>query len=114
MIREWDLKNIHPESAACAIICTGKKYRGDILLFSSTLICQPGEDGITEESMIAPRTEIGLCLATAENILGVMLYKDGNEVLPHVLRVGNTKIDEACTKAIELMSIEFCPNLAVI
>lgn len=91
-----------------------KKYRGDILLFSSTEICQPGEDGITEESLVAPRTEAGLCLATAENILNVMLYKDGNEVLPHVLRIDNTGFDNACKKAIELMSMEFCPDIAVI
>ena len=91
-----------------------KKYRGDILLFSSTEICQPGEDGITEESLVAPRTEVGLCFATAENILNVMLYKDGNEVLPHVLRLDNTEIDDACRKAIELMNMEFCPDIAVI
>ena len=91
-----------------------KKYRGDILLFSSNEICRPGEDGITEESLVAPRTEVGLCLATAENILNVMLYKDGNEVLPHVLRLSNTEIDEACKKAIELMSMDFCPDVAVI
>ena len=91
-----------------------KKYRGDILLFSSTEICQPGEDGITEESLVAPRTEAGLCLATAENILNVMLYKDGNEVLPHVLRIDNTGFDNACKKAIELMSMEFCPDIAQI
>lgn len=91
-----------------------KKYSGNLLFFSSTEICQPGEDGITEESLVAPRTEIGLCLATAENILSVMLYKDGNEVLPHVLRLGNTEIDEACIKAIELMSMDFCPDIAVI
>ena len=91
-----------------------KKYRGDILLFSSTEICQPDEDGITEKSLVAPRTEIGLCLATAENILNVMLYKDGNEVVPHVLRLDNTGIDDACEKAIELMSMEFCPDIAVI
>ena len=91
-----------------------KKYRGDILLFSSTEICQPGEDDITEESLVAPRTEVALCLATAENILNVMLYKDGNEVLPHALRLGNTEIDEVCKKAIELMNMDFCPGLAVI
>ena len=91
-----------------------KKYRGNILLFSSTEICQPDEDGITEKSLVAPRTEVGLCLATAENILNVMLYKDGNEVLPHVLRLGNTGLDDACGKAIELMNMEFCPDIAVI
>ena len=91
-----------------------KKYRGDILLFSSTEICQPDEDGITEKSLVAPRTEVGLCLATAENVLNVMLYKDGNEVLPHVLRLDNTGIDDACEKAIELMDLEFCPDIAVI
>ena len=91
-----------------------KKYRGDILLFSSTEICQPDEEGMTEKSLVAPRTEAGLCLATAENILNVMLYKDGNEVLPHVLRIDNTGFDNACKKAIELMSMEFCPDIAVI
>ena len=91
-----------------------KKYRGDILLFSSTEICQPGPDGITEESLVAPRTEVGLCFATAENILNVMLYKNGNEVLPHVLRLDNTGLDDACGKAIELMNMEFCPDIAVI
>lgn len=90
-----------------------KKYRGDILLFSSNEICQPDADGITERSLVAPRTEVGLCLATAENILNVMLYKDGNEVLPHVLRLGSTEIDDACRKAIELMNMEFCPDIAV-
>lgn len=91
-----------------------KKYRGDLLFISSTEICQPGEDGTTEKSLVAPRTEVGLCLATAENILNVMLYKDGNEVLPHVLRLDNTGIDVACRKAIELMNMEFCPDIAVI
>ena len=43
-----------------------------------------------------------------------MLYKDGNEVLPHVLRLDNTEIDDACRKAIELMNMEFCPDIAVI
>jgi len=84
------------------------------MLFSSTEIYQSGEDGISEESLVAPHTEVGLCLATAENILSVMLYKDGNEVLQHVLRLGNTGIDEACKKAIELMSMEFCPDLAMV
>ena len=91
-----------------------KKYRGDILFFSSTEICQPGEDGITEESLVAPRTEVGLCFATAENILNIMLYKDGNEVLPHVLRLNSDRMDDACRKAIELMNMEFCPDIAVI
>ena len=91
-----------------------KKYRGDILLFSSTEICQPDEDGITENSLVAPRTEVGLCLATAENVLNLMLYKDRNEVLPHVLRLDNAGIDDACGKAIELMNMEFCPDIAVI
>ena len=91
-----------------------KKYRGDILLFSSTEICQPDEEGMTEKSLVAPRTEAGLCLATAENILNVMLYKNGNEVLPHVLRLDNTGLDDACGKAIELMNMEFCPDIAVI
>ena len=91
-----------------------KKYRGDILLFSSTEICQPDEDGITDNSLVAPRTEVGLCLATAENILNVMLYKDGNEVLPHILQLDNTGIDDACGKAIELMDLEFIPDIAVI
>ena len=91
-----------------------KNYSGNLLYFSSTEICQPGEDGITEESLVAPRTEVELCLATAENILSVMLYKAGNEVLPHVLRRGDTGIDKACKKAIELMNMDFCPGLAVI
>jgi len=91
-----------------------KKYRGDILLFSSTEICQPDVDGITEKSLVAPRTEVGLCLATAENILNVMLYKDGNEVLPHVLRLDNNGIEDACGKAIELMDMDFCPDIVVI
>ena len=91
-----------------------KKYRGDLLFFSSTEICQPSEDGITEESLVAPRTEVGLCFATAENILNVMLYKPGNEVLTHVMRLGDTEIDEACAKAVEMMGLDFCPDMAVI
>ena len=91
-----------------------KKYRGDILLFSSIEICQPGEDGITEESLVTPRTEVGLCFAPAENILNVMLYKDGNEVLPHILRLSSDRMDDACRKAIELMNMEFCPDIAQI
>ena len=91
-----------------------KKYRGDILLFSSTEICQPREDGITEKSLVAPRTEVGLCFATAENILNVMLYKDGNEVLPHILRLSSDRMDDACRKAIELMNMDLCPDIAVI
>ena len=89
-----------------------KKYSGDLLFFSSTEICQPGENGILPT--VAPRTEKDLNLATAENILNVMLYKPGNEVLPHVLRLGDSKIDEACSKAVEMMGLEFCPDIAVI
>ena len=91
-----------------------KKYRGDILLFSSTEICQPDEEGMTEKSLVAPRTEAGLCLATAENILNVMLYKDGNEVLPHILRLSTDRMDDACRKAVELMNMEFCPDIVQI
>ena len=92
-----------------------RKYSGDLLFFSSTEICQPGEDGvITDKSLVAPRTEKGLNLATAENILNVMLYKPGNEVLPHILRLGDTEIDEACTKAIAMMGLEYCPDMAVV
>ena len=89
-----------------------KKYRGDLLFFSSTEICQPGEDGFLPS--VAPRTEKDLNLATAENILNVMLYKPGNEVLPHVMRLGESEIDEACIKAVEMMGLEFCPDMAVI
>ena len=91
-----------------------KKYSGDLLFFSSTEICQPGENGVSEESPVAPRTEKGLNLATAENILNVMLYKHGNEVLPHVMRLRDSNIDEACAKAVELMGLDFCPDIAVI
>lgn len=89
-----------------------KKYSGDLLFFSSIEICQPGEDGFL--SSVAPRTEKDLNLATAENILNVMLYKPGNEVLPHIIRLGDSKIDEACAKAVEMMGLEFCPDIAVI
>lgn len=91
-----------------------KKYSGNLLFFSSTEICQPGENGVSEESTVAPRTEKGLNLATAENILNVMLYKPGNEVLPHILRLGDTEIDEACAKAITMMNLDFCPDMAII
>lgn len=91
-----------------------KKYSGDLLFFSSTEICQSGENGVSEESPVAPRTEKGLNLATAENILNVMLYKPGNEVLPHILRLGDAEIDEACAKAIAMMGLSFCPDVAVI
>jgi hypothetical protein len=89
-----------------------KKYRGDLLFFSSAEICQPGEDGFL--TTIAPRTEKDLNLATAENILNVMLYKPGNEVLPHVVRLGDSEIDEACTKTVEMMESDFCPDIAAI
>lgn len=89
-----------------------KKYRGDLLFFSSTEICQSGEDGFL--TTVAPRTEKDLNLATAENILNVMLYKPGNEVLPHVMRLGESEIDEACAKAVEMMGLDFCPDMAVI
>ena len=91
-----------------------KKYSGNLLFFSSTEICQPGENGVSEESPVAPRTERGLNLATAENILNVMLYKPGNEVLPHILRLGDTEIDKACAKAITMMNLDFCPDMAII
>ena len=52
--------------------------------------------------------------ATAENILSVMLYKPGNEVLPHILRLGDTEIGEACAKAITMMDLDFCPDMAII
>ena len=89
-----------------------KKYSGDLLFFSSTEICQPGEDGFLPS--VAPRTEKDLNLATAENILNVMLYKPGNEVLPHVMRLGDSEIDEACAKAVEMMGLDFCPDIAEI
>lgn len=89
-----------------------KKYRGDLLFFSSVEICQPGEDGFL--TTVAPRTEKDLNLATAENILNVMLYKPGNEVLPHVMRLGDSEIDEACAKVIKMMGLDFCPDIAAI
>ena len=91
-----------------------KKYSGNLLFFSSAEICQPGENGVSEESPVAPRTEKGLNLATAECILNVMLYRPGNEVLPHILRLGDTEIDEACAKAITMMNLDFCPDMVVI
>ena len=91
-----------------------KKYSGNLLFFSSTEICQPGENWVSEESPVAPRTEKGLNLATAESILNVMLYKPGNEVFPHIIRLTDTGIDKACAKVIEMMSLNFCPAMAII
>ena len=128
-----------------------KKHRGDLLFFSSNeirtsprphmpagnAICTSNRQfsaaKVTEsatESIVSPHNDTALSLATAEQILNTMLYRPGNEVFPHVLRLTKAKrpatagrghdldipnIATTCSKAIELMSkYNCCPDVAVI
>ena len=128
-----------------------KKHRGDLLFFSSNEIrttTQPhmpsgnsistsGRPSSTAtatepliESAVSPHSDTILSLATAEQILNAMLYRPGNEVFPHILRLTEAKcpatsgtehdpdmpnLTTTCTKALELMSkYNCCPDVAVI
>ncbi len=128
-----------------------KKHRGDLLFFSSTEIrtatrphmparnatsisAPPSSTATVSESAaksrVSPHNETSRCLATAEQILNAMLYRPGNEVFPHILRLSETEspttpgtghnpdlpsIATTCSKAIDLMSkYNCCPDVAVI
>ena len=129
-----------------------KKHRGDLLFFSSTEVrtstrshmpsgntigtSAPPSSATTvkesaTESITSPRNETSRCLATAEQILNTMLYRPGNEVFPHILRLTKAErptiqagalhdsdmpiIAATCSKALELMSkYNCCPDVAVI
>ncbi len=71
-----------------------KKYYGGICFLSSADICFSGQEPISESSPVLPRTERDLCIATAENLLNVMLYHTGNEALPYIMRLGSIYGDE--------------------
>ena len=81
--------------------------------------------------MVLPHNDTTLSLATAEQILNAMLYRPGNEVFPHILRLTKAErlvtpagtlhdsdmpnIAATCTKTLELMSqYNCCPDVAVI
>ena len=67
-------------------------FHGELCLFSSLEVCR--DKLITKESPIDPCSEEAVCLATAENILRMMQYQIGNEVYPHIIRVGDVYGDE--------------------
>lgn len=128
-----------------------KKQRGDLLFFSSTeartsmrshmparnatsISARPSSTATVSESatesIVSPLNETSRCLATAEQILNTMLYRPGNEVFPHILRLSKAErlatlrtghdpdlpnIATTCSKALELMSkYNCCPDVAVI
>lgn len=69
-----------------------QSFHGELCLFSSLEICR--DELISTESPIDPCSEEAVCLATAENILRMMQYQVGNEVFPHIIRVGDVYGDE--------------------
>ena len=69
-----------------------QRFHGELCLFSSLEICR--DELISTESPIDPCSEEAVCLATAENILRMMQYQVGNEVFPHIIRVGDVYGDE--------------------
>ena len=69
-----------------------QSFHGELCLFSSLEICR--DELISTESPIDPCSEEAVCLATAENILQMMQYQVGNEVFPHIIRVGDVYGDE--------------------
>ena len=128
-----------------------KKHRGNLLFFSSveirtttrphmptrnaTSISARPSSTVTvsesaTESIVSPHNETSRCLATAEQILNAMLYRPGNEVFPHILRLAEAKrpatfgteqdsempnIATTCSKALDLMNkYNCCPDVAVI
>lgn len=128
-----------------------KKHRGDLLFFSSTEIRtttrshmpsgnaistsnhQSSAAKVTEsaaESVVSAHSETSRCLATAEQILNTMLYRPGNEVFPHILRLAEAErpavpetghdpdmpnLTTTCSKAIKLINkYNCCPDVAVI
>ncbi len=70
----------------CGALAAGK-YAGDVCLLSSASLCMPEPDcRITENTVVCPRNEHDLALATGENLLNV-LAGDGY-VTPHIMRTG--------------------------
>lgn len=69
-----------------------QSFHGELCLFSSLEVCR--DELISTESPIDPCSEEVVCLATAENILRMMQYQVGNDVSPHIIRVGDVYGDE--------------------
>ena len=79
-----------------------KEYWGKICFLSLGSICRSECDApITEDSLVSPRTELDLSLATAENMLSVMRSNIKNAAEPAIVRIGvpygnETGSDDSC------------------
>ncbi len=66
-----------------------KDYTGDLCLISSGALCIPETDcPITESSVVCPRNERDLALATGENFMNVLAHKSNSYIIPHIMRIG--------------------------
>lgn len=65
-----------------------KEFTGNICFFSSATICQSGPEPISEETLVFPRTEQDLALATGENLLAVLSCSPHGYASPHIMRIG--------------------------
>ncbi len=64
-------------------------YSGDVCLLSSASLCMPEYDcQVTENTIVYPRNEHDLALATAENMLNVLACKQEVYITPHIMRIG--------------------------
>lgn len=69
--------------------CITEDFIGKIGYISRGDICIPRyNEPIEEDSVVAPRTQSDLALATSENILNLLLYSDTCYALPVIMRVG--------------------------
>ncbi len=64
-------------------------YGADLCLLSSASLCMPEYDcQITENTIVYPRNEHDLSLATAENMLRVLACKQEVYITSHIMRIG--------------------------
>ena len=69
-------------------------FYGRVCFISSGEICLPSYEEITEDAIVAPRTEGDLALAFGENILNVMLHRQDIQAGLLVVRLGVPYGDE--------------------
>lgn len=71
-----------------------QEFYGRVCFVSSGEICFSSYEEITEDTIVAPRTECDLALAFGENILNVMLHRKDNQAGLLVVRLGVPYGDE--------------------
>jgi len=80
-----------------------KEYWGRICFLSLGSICRSEcDEPISEDTVVSPRTELDLSLATAENILEVLKSNEKNLAETTIVRIGvpygnETGVDDTCS-----------------